>query len=43
MASVSEDDGCGESGDDVPDAPPGGDEKHSAVLQFGRENIGVEQ
>ena len=41
--TIAEDGGYGKSGNDVPDAPPGGDEEHTTVLQFGREDVGVEQ
>ena len=27
----------------MPDAPPCGDDEHTAILQFGREDVGVEQ
>ena len=45
LQSVTEaEDACGrESCDDVPDAPPSGDDEHTTILQFGREDVGVEQ
>ena len=37
-------DACGsKTRDNMPDAPPCGDDEHTAILQFGREDIGIEQ
>ena len=27
----------------MPDAPPCGDDEHTAILQFGREDVGIKQ
>ena len=45
LESVAEaEDACGcETRDDVPYAPPSGDDEHTTILQLGREDGGVEQ
>ena len=45
LESVAEaEDACGsEACDDMPDAPPCGDNEHTAILQLGREDGRVEQ
>ena len=45
LESVAEaEDACGsEACDDMPDAPPCGDDEHTSILQLGREDVGIEE